>query len=71
MKPTPRKNAGALRPHQTGMGRAGLMRDELTTAQMAERLYVSQVTVRTHISSILRKLRLPNRAAIRRLFNDR
>jgi DNA-binding CsgD family transcriptional regulator len=48
-----------------------LMREELTTAQMAERLYVSQVTVRTHISSILRKLRLPNRAAIRRLFNDR
>jgi DNA-binding NarL/FixJ family response regulator len=48
-----------------------LMRDELTTAQMAERLYVSEVTVRTHISSILRKLRLPNRAAIRRLFDDR
>jgi DNA-binding NarL/FixJ family response regulator len=48
-----------------------LMRKELTTAQMAERLYVSQVTIRTHISSILRKLRLPNRAAVHRLFRDR
>jgi DNA-binding NarL/FixJ family response regulator len=48
-----------------------LLRQELTTAQMAERLYVSQVTIRTHISSILRKLRLPNRGAVHRLFRDR
>ncbi len=48
-----------------------LMRQELTTAEMAERLYISQVTVRTHISSILRKLRLPSRAALRRLFEER
>jgi DNA-binding NarL/FixJ family response regulator len=48
-----------------------LMRQELTTAEMAERLYISEVTVRTHISSILRKLRLPSRAAVRRLLEER
>jgi DNA-binding NarL/FixJ family response regulator len=47
------------------------MRQGFTTAQMAERLYVSQVTVRTHVSSIKRKLRLPDRDAVRRLFEER
>lgn len=48
-----------------------LMRQGLTTAQMAERLYVSQVTIRTHVSSILRKLRVPDRAAAIRLLEGR
>ena len=48
-----------------------LMRQGLTTAQMAERLYVSQVTIRTHISSILRKLGVPDRAAAIRLLKER
>ena len=38
-----------------------MMRDGLTTAQMAERLFVAPVTVRTHVSSVLRKLRVPDR----------
>ena len=47
------------------------MRDGLTTAEMAERLYVSKVTVRTHVSSILKKLRVPDRAAAVRLLEER
>ena len=43
-----------------------LMRRGLSTAEIAEHLYVSPVTVRTHVSAILRKLQVPDRnAAIR------
>ena len=38
-----------------------LMRQGLTTAQIAERLFISKVTVRTHIAAILKKLRIPAR----------
>jgi DNA-binding CsgD family transcriptional regulator len=40
-----------------------MMRDGLTTAEMAARLFVEPVTVRTHIAAILRKLRVPDRRA--------
>jgi DNA-binding NarL/FixJ family response regulator len=40
-----------------------MMRDGLTTAEIAERLFVAPVTVRTHVAAILRKLRVPNRRA--------
>jgi DNA-binding NarL/FixJ family response regulator len=40
-----------------------MMRDGLTTAEIARRLFVAPVTVRTHIAAILRKLRVPNRRA--------
>jgi DNA-binding NarL/FixJ family response regulator len=40
-----------------------MMRDGLTTAEIAERLFVAPVTVRTHIAAILRKLRVPDRRA--------
>lgn len=40
-----------------------MLRDGLTTAQIAERLFVAPVTVRTHIAAILRKLRVPDRRA--------
>lgn len=40
-----------------------MMRDGLTTAEMAERLFVAPVTVRTHVAAILRKLRVPDRRA--------
>ena len=39
-----------------------LMRDDLSTKEMAERLFVSPVTVRTHISQILKKLQVKSRA---------
>jgi DNA-binding NarL/FixJ family response regulator len=40
-----------------------LLADGLTTAEIAERLFVAKVTVRTHVSAILKKLRVPDRAA--------
>ena len=44
-----------------------LMRDGLTTKEMASMLFIESVTVRTHISSILRKLDVADRDAAIRL----
>jgi len=48
-----------------------LMREGLTTAQIAERLYVSQTTVRSHVSRVLHKLKVSDREAAVRLFDAR
>ena len=40
-----------------------LMRDGLSTDEIGARLFISPVTVRTHVSAILRKLHVPNREA--------
>lgn len=40
-----------------------LMRHGESTAEIAERLFISPVTVRTHVSAILKKLQVPNRKA--------
>lgn len=45
-----------------------LLRQGLTTAQIARRLVLSPVTVRTHVSAILRKLRFPDRETLVREF---
>ncbi|MGY1639962.1 response regulator [Geodermatophilus sp. SYSU D00703] len=47
-----------------------LMAAELSTDQIAERLFVSPVTVRTHVSAILRKLRVPDRRSAVRLLTE-
>jgi DNA-binding NarL/FixJ family response regulator len=47
-----------------------LLREHLTTAQIAHRLGLSDVTVRRHVSSILAKLRVPDRRAMARLFEQ-
>jgi DNA-binding NarL/FixJ family response regulator len=47
-----------------------LLREQLTTAQIAHRLGLSDVTVRRHVSSILAKLRVPDRRAMARLFEQ-
>jgi DNA-binding NarL/FixJ family response regulator len=44
-----------------------LLRDGLSTAQIASRLFISAVTVRTHVSSILRKLGVNDREEAIRL----
>jgi DNA-binding NarL/FixJ family response regulator len=44
-----------------------LMADGLSTEQIAGRLFVSQVTVRTHVANVLKKLRVSDRAAAVRL----
>ena len=49
----------------------GLMRAGLTTQEIAARLFVSAVTVRTHVSAILRKLEVTDRDAAVRLAADR
>ncbi len=48
-----------------------LMREDLTTAEIAERLFISQVTVRSHIAAVLRKLRVPDRKAALKLLEER
>jgi DNA-binding NarL/FixJ family response regulator len=45
-----------------------LLRSGLTTNQVAAQLFVTPVTVRSHVSAILRKLRVPDRAAAISLF---
>jgi DNA-binding NarL/FixJ family response regulator len=44
-----------------------LLRERLTTGEIAYRLGLSAVTVRRHVSSILAKLRVPDRRAMQRL----
>jgi two-component system, NarL family, nitrate/nitrite response regulator NarL len=48
-----------------------LLRQGLSTAEIAERLYVARVTVRSHIASGLRKLHTHDRAAALRLLRLR
>ena len=48
-----------------------LMREDLTTAEIAERLFISQVTVRSHIAAVLKKLRVPDRKAALKLLEER
>ena len=47
-----------------------LLRRDLSTAQIADRLFISQATVRSHIVSTLKKLRVPDRESAIRLFKD-
>jgi DNA-binding NarL/FixJ family response regulator len=47
-----------------------LMRQGLTTREIASRLFVADVTVRRHVSSILRKLKVRDRAAALRVVDS-
>lgn len=49
----------------------GLMRAGLSTQEIAARLFVTPVTVRTHVSAIMRKLDVSDRDAAIRLAADR
>lgn len=47
-----------------------LLREDLSTGEIAERLFISQVTVRSHISAVLKKLRVTDRQAAVDLLED-
>jgi len=47
-----------------------LLREQLSTSAIAQRLGVSDVTVRRHVSSILAKLRVPDRRAMAKLLEE-
>ena len=61
----PKRLASQLTPREQEI--LDLMAEGLSTEEIAGRLFVARVTVRTHISTILRKLRVPDRAAAVRL----
>jgi two-component system nitrate/nitrite response regulator NarL len=46
------------------------LRHGLATAEIAQRLFVSPATVRSHVAAVLRKLRVPDRESAVRLFED-
>lgn len=48
-----------------------LLRENLSTAEIAERLFITQVTVRSHIAAVLKKLRVPDRKAALELLEGR
>jgi DNA-binding NarL/FixJ family response regulator len=64
-----RRPAVDLRPREWEV--LELLRDGLTTAEIAARLFIAEVTVRSHVSAILRKLRVPDREAAVRLLGNR
>jgi two-component system, NarL family, nitrate/nitrite response regulator NarL len=43
----------------------------LNTREMAERLFVSRATIRTHVAAVVKKLRVPDREAAVRLVEER
>ena len=47
-----------------------LLRAGLTTGEIADQLVISRVTVRTHVSAILKKLQVGNRKAALQLFEE-
>lgn len=47
-----------------------LLRDGLSTAEIAERLFVSAATIRSHVASVIKKLRVPDREAAIRLLDE-
>ncbi len=47
-----------------------LMRTGASTAEISERLFISPTTVRSHVSTILKKLGVPDREAAVKLFEE-
>jgi len=48
----------------------GLVRQGLSTSEIASRLFVSRATVRSHVAALLKKLNVPDRDALRKLDSD-
>jgi two-component system nitrate/nitrite response regulator NarL len=65
--PVPQRGIVELSPREAEV--LDLLRQGLTTSLIAQRLYVSPVTVRSHIAAVLKKLNAPDREAAIRLFD--
>ena len=63
----PGKGTGAARLTSRETEVLEMMAEGLTTEQIAEKLFVGKVTVRTHVSNVLKKLRVPDRESAVRL----
>jgi DNA-binding NarL/FixJ family response regulator len=48
-----------------------MMDEGLTTADMADRMFVSAVTVRSHVHAILHKLHMPDRESVVKMMRER
>jgi DNA-binding NarL/FixJ family response regulator len=58
----PESPADTLSPRQLEV--AALLREGRSTSEIADALFISKVTVRSHVLAITRRLGLPNRAAL-------
>ncbi|WP_427890020.1 response regulator [Kribbella sp. GL6] len=67
-RPARRSKAGLLTSREWEV--MGLLGDGLTTEEVAKRLFLSPTTIRVHISSVLRKLRVKDRQAAIDLLRD-
>jgi DNA-binding NarL/FixJ family response regulator len=47
-----------------------MMREGLPTDEIARRMFISPVTVRSHVSAILRKLNVPDRQSALRVLEE-
>jgi DNA-binding NarL/FixJ family response regulator len=64
-RPSKGSNAARLTSRETEV--LELMADGLSTEQIADKLFIGKVTVRTHVSNVLKKLRVPDRESAVRL----
>ena len=65
LRPSKGSAAASLTSRETEV--LELMAEGLSTEQIAEKLFVGKVTVRTHVSNVLKKLRVPDRESAVRL----
>ena len=63
----PSRGTGAARLTSRETEVLEMMAEGLSTEQIAEKLFVGKVTVRTHVSNVLKKLRVPDRESAVRL----
>jgi two-component system nitrate/nitrite response regulator NarL len=63
----PSKGTGAARLTSRETEVLEMMAEGLSTEQIAEKMFIGKVTVRTHVSNVLKKLRVPDRESAVRL----
>ncbi len=65
----PGKGTGAARLTSRETEVLEMMAEGLSTEQIAEKMFIGKVTVRTHVSNVLKKLRVPDRESAVRLLH--